>query len=62
MKKIFITGGSGNLGQKLVEYLSIDNEVYAPNKDECDILDIGSLKEKIKPNKHQKLTSNINTN
>ena len=38
MKKIFITGGSGNLGQKLVEYLSIDNEVYAPNKDECDIL------------------------
>ena len=47
MKKIFITGGSGNLGQKLVEYLSIDNEVYAPNRDECDILDIGSLKEKI---------------
>ena len=47
MKKIFITGGSGHLGQKLVEYLSTNNEVYAPNKEECDILDVNLLKEKI---------------
>jgi dTDP-4-dehydrorhamnose reductase len=47
MKRIFITGGSGHLGQKLVEYLSINNEVYAPSKEECDILDVNILKEKI---------------
>lgn len=47
MKRIFITGGSGHLGQKLVEYLSTNNEVYAPSKEECDILDANILKEKI---------------
>jgi len=47
MKRIFITGGSGHLGQKLIEYLSTNNEVYAPSKEECDILDANILKEKI---------------
>jgi dTDP-4-dehydrorhamnose reductase len=47
MKRILITGGSGHLGQKLIEYLSTNNKVYAPSKEECDILDINILKEKI---------------
>lgn len=42
--KIFITGGSGHLGQKLVEYLSNEHNVYAPDRNECDILDISGLK------------------
>lgn len=42
--KIFITGGSGHLGQKLVEYLSREHDVYAPDKNECNILDISDLK------------------
>jgi dTDP-4-dehydrorhamnose reductase len=45
--KIFITGGSGHLGQKLIEYLSINNEILSPSKEECDVLDIDILKTKI---------------
>lgn len=42
--KIFITGGTGHLGQKLVEYLSTEHTVCAPDRNECNILDIGDLK------------------
>ncbi len=42
--KIFITGGSGHLGQKLVEHLSETHEVYAPNKNKCNILNSNDLK------------------
>jgi len=45
--KIFVTGGTGHLGQKLVEYLSNDYNVYAPDKNKCDILDINNLKSSI---------------
>lgn len=45
--KIFITGGTGHLGQKLVEYLSNKHDVYSPNREECDILNINNLEVKI---------------
>lgn len=41
--KIFVTGGSGHLGRVLVEYLQKEHEVFAPTREECDILDILSL-------------------
>lgn len=44
MKKIFITGGSGVLGKKLVEQLSMDYDVLAPSHTDCDILDFHNLK------------------
>ena len=45
--KIFVTGGSGHLGVKLVEYLSTHHEVYAPTSDECDVLDLSTLQTKV---------------
>ena len=38
MKRILITGGSGHLGQKLIECLSNDHHVCSPSKHECNIL------------------------
>jgi dTDP-4-dehydrorhamnose reductase len=46
--KIFVTGGSGYLGQKLIECLSNDHQVYSPSKHECNILDINNLENIIK--------------
>jgi dTDP-4-dehydrorhamnose reductase len=46
--KIFVTGGSGHLGTMLVEYLQKDNEVLAPTRKECDILDTYQLDTLIK--------------
>jgi len=45
--KIFITGGTGHLGQKLIEYLSNKYEVYAPDRNQCDILNIDNVKTSI---------------
>jgi dTDP-4-dehydrorhamnose reductase len=42
--KIFITGGTGHLGQKLIEYLSNDHDVYSPDKNDCNILNASDLK------------------
>lgn len=36
--RIFITGGSGHLGQELIRCLSKEHNVYAPLKEKCDIL------------------------
>ena len=46
--KIFVTGGHGNLGKKLIDLLSPTYEVIAPTQDECDILDLNGLKFTIK--------------
>lgn len=45
--KIFVTGGTGHLGQKLVEYLSVNHNVYSPTKEECNILDLNNLRLKV---------------
>ena len=43
-KKVFITGGSGHLGQELINYLKLSNvEVYAPSHEACDITNLASL-------------------
>lgn len=42
--KIFITGGTGHLGKKIVDYLSKGHNVYAPNRNEYNILNINELK------------------
>lgn len=43
MKKIFITGGSGHLGQKLVNHILPYYEVLSPTSEECNILDLNNL-------------------
>lgn len=43
MKKIFITGGSGVLGSRLVSYLQKEHSVYAPTREQCDILNTEEL-------------------
>lgn len=48
MKKIFITGGNGALGKKLVNYVSPNYEVLSPTSDECNILDLNKLTNTIK--------------
>jgi len=45
--KIFITGGKGSLGQKLIKHLSDNHIVYAPDKEACDILDLNKIKDHI---------------
>jgi len=47
-KKIFLTGGTGVLGKKLVDFLSTDYEVFAPSHKECDILNFDILKKHLK--------------
>jgi dTDP-4-dehydrorhamnose reductase len=44
MSKIFITGGRGILGSKLVTSLLSDHDVYAPDKKDCDITNLEQLK------------------
>lgn len=46
--RIFVTGGSGHLGTVLVKYLQESNEVLAPTRKECDILDAYQLDTLIK--------------
>jgi dTDP-4-dehydrorhamnose reductase len=41
--KIFLTGGNGHLGKVLVDYLQKDHDVFAPNSEECNILDAHNL-------------------
>jgi dTDP-D-glucose 4,6-dehydratase len=41
--KIFVTGGSGHLGRVLVKCLQKEHEVFAPTREECDILNVLSL-------------------
>jgi len=50
--KIFVTGGSGILGTKLISYLKNTHEVYSPNRTECDVLDVQQITDnviKLKP-------------
>ena len=44
MSKIFITGGKGILGSKLVSSLLSDHDVYAPDKKDCDITNLLHIK------------------
>lgn len=46
--KIFITGGHGNLGKKLIDSFPSTCKIVAPTQDECDILDLNNLKYNIK--------------
>lgn len=39
-KKVFITGGSGALGKRLVDSFPKDYYVFAPSSTECNILDL----------------------
>ena len=51
--KVFVTGGSGYLGQELVKYLSLKADVFAPSSTFCNILDENQLNKVIsifKPN------------
>lgn len=43
MKKILITGGSGDLATALKNELSIDNIVFAPSRDELDVTNVDSV-------------------
>lgn len=43
MKKVFITGGNGVLGSKLIEKISSYFTVFAPNKEECDVRNLHSI-------------------
>lgn len=43
MKKVFITGGNGALGKRLVSYISSEYEVLAPTSTDCDILNLNNL-------------------
>ncbi|HIK86977.1 MAG TPA: NAD-dependent epimerase/dehydratase family protein [Alphaproteobacteria bacterium] len=45
--KIFLTGGSGNLGKALVEKLKTNHNVLYPSHLECDILNFSNLKNTI---------------
>ena len=45
--KIFITGGSGNLGKELKKIIPNTYQVYSPTKDECDILLPSDIKHNI---------------
>jgi dTDP-4-dehydrorhamnose reductase len=37
--KIFVTGGSGNLGKELINVIPSNYEVISPTRQECDLLD-----------------------
>ena len=43
MKKMLVTGGSGFLGSRVVEYFSETYEVYAPSHTEMDITQAGAV-------------------
>jgi dTDP-4-dehydrorhamnose reductase len=47
MSKIFITGGKGILGSKLVLSLLSNHDVYAPDKKDCDITNLSEVKNAI---------------
>jgi dTDP-4-dehydrorhamnose reductase len=47
MKKIFITGGNGVLGKKLVNYLSPNYKVLSPSSKDCNILNLSNLTDTI---------------
>jgi|TARA_R110001592_G_scaffold178843_2_gene420110 dTDP-4-dehydrorhamnose reductase len=46
--KIFITGGHGNLGKKLISSIPPNYKIMAPTHKECNILDLKKLKQVIK--------------
>lgn len=47
--KIFITGGRGCLGQELTKSLLSDHIVYAPDKEECNVIYLENINAVIKP-------------
>jgi dTDP-4-dehydrorhamnose reductase len=51
--KIFVTGGSGNLGKELINVIPSNYEVISPTRQECDLLDSNVINKLInfhKPN------------
>ena len=51
--KIFITGGSGNLGKELIKSIPSSYEIISPTRQECDLLDSNTINNLInhhKPN------------
>ena len=45
--KIFITGGSGNLGKELIKIIPNNYQIISPTRSECDILDLSKLNKTI---------------
>ena len=46
--KVFVTGGSGNLGKEIVKVISNSYEVIAPTRQECNLLDLETIDNLIK--------------
>lgn len=51
MKKIMITGGNGFIGRNIAEQLSNSYEIYAPKREELDLLNTKRVEEYINSNK-----------
>jgi nucleoside-diphosphate-sugar epimerase len=51
MKKIFLTGGSGFLGRSILAKLSKKYEIYAPTREELNLIEFDKLKSWIKDKK-----------
>jgi len=62
--KIFVTGGSGNLGKELINVIPSNYEVISPTRQECDLLDSNVINKLInfhKPNLVIHLAAFVNT-
>lgn len=46
--KVFITGGSGNLGKELIKTIPSSYKIIAPTKQECNLLDLDTTNKLIK--------------
>ena len=51
MKKIFLTGGSGFLGRSILAKLSKKYEIYAPTREEGNLVEFDKLKSWMKDKK-----------
>jgi nucleoside-diphosphate-sugar epimerase len=43
MKKIFLTGGSGFIGRSILEKLSKKYEIYAPTRQELNLVEFNKI-------------------
>lgn len=62
MLKILITGSGGFIGKNLLEALSKSYDVYAPKKDEIDLLDTIITEDYLKNNRFDVIIHSANTN